>query len=252
DPPPAKGTRDRSAPNEEPRAKKPAELPAPSNTNAISAQPTALLTDSSGAIARLAISRLMTGGHSFSGKPGDDGLLVVFTPRDSSGRPVRAKGEVSFVAIDPQASGAAARVARWDFAAAEVASHYRQGALGSAVHFELLWPEHPPEHGELKLFVRLTTPDGDRFEDNQTIRVRLPGSSEPTQTWTKPEAPNRWERTTLPSGAEFDPNPEPAAANPPPPDRLTAKSGPPIDANPTDGDSTPPTAGRRPGWSPNR
>jgi hypothetical protein len=266
DPPPVKGNRDPSAPNDPPRARKPAELPPPSNAKAASARPASLLTDSSssenvssagssqsdGKIARLAISRLMTGGHSFSGKPGDDGLLVVFTPRNSSGRPVRVAGDVSIVAIDPQAAGAAARVARWDFAAAETGAHYRQGVLGSALHFELLWPERPPEHTELKLFVRLTTPEGDRFDDNQTIRVRLAGNPEPAQTWAKPEAPNRWERATLPSGAEFDPSGESAAANPPPPDRLTAKNGPPIDANSADGDSTSRTAGRRSAWSPNR
>jgi hypothetical protein len=244
------GTPDSSPPP--PPAKKPNVSPGPANSNAGGTEPASLTTEPPGPIERLAINRLMTGGHSFSGKPGDDGLLVVFAARDSSGRPLSAAGDVSIVAIDPQLSGPAARVARWDFAAPEVAAHYRQGPLVNAFHFELLWPDRSPEHGELKLFVRLTTADGRRFEDNQTVRVRLPGEPPSPSTWTKPEPPQRWAPATLPSGAQFNPEADAAAAGDAPPVPPIAKHAPEPAASVPDGDVAPRGASRPQGWSPYR
>jgi hypothetical protein len=248
------GTPDSAPPP--PPIKKPSVSPGPANSSALGAEPASLTTEPPGPIERLAINRLMTGGHSFSGKPADDGLLVVFAARDSQGRPLQAAGEVSIVAIDPQVSGPAARVARWDFAAPEVAAHYRQGALVDAFHFDLLWPDRSPEHGELKLFVRLTTTDGRRIEDNLPIRVRLPGDPASSSTWAKPEPPQRWAPATLPSGAQFDPDADVAKAPAPQiaPQAVSpiAKRDPEPPASPPDGDPTPRGASRSRGWSPYR
>ena len=235
-----------------PPSKRPGDSRDPSSAGAAAARPASLDADVPSAISRVAISRLMTGGHSFSGKPGDDGLLLVFAARDASGRSFRAEGEVSIVAIDPQAEGPAARLARWDFSAAEAAAHYRQGALANAFHFDLLWPDRAPEHSDLKLFVRLTTPDGRRFEDNLTVHVRLPGSPEATANWTKPEAPQHRAPATFPTGGQFDPDAEVRAANAAPPKRRQPQDDPPADQDSSGAEATPRTANRRPSWSPYR
>jgi hypothetical protein len=235
-----------------PPAKGPSNSSGRASSKSTSAQPASLTTEPSGPIERLAINRLMTGGHSFSGKPGDDGLLVVFAARDSAGRPTAAAGEVSIVAIDPQVSGPASRVARWDFAAPEVAAHYRQGPLANAFHFELLWPDRSPEHDELKLFVRLTTADSRRFEDNQTVRVRLAGSTDATTAWTKPEPPQRWAPAPLPSGAQFDPDAATLAPAVPPPAPPIAKRDPEPNPPAPASDPTPRATSRPRGWSPYR
>jgi hypothetical protein len=140
---------------------------------------------------RIVISRLFSGGRSSGSKPPDDGITVVFNPRTASGQAIEAGGDVAIVLIDPQLHGDASRIARWDFAAVEVASHYRRSGIAGGYHFELLWPDAPPKHGDLQLFVRLTTPDGQKLQADLPIHVRLAG--EATQSWTKAATAEHWE-----------------------------------------------------------
>lgn len=240
---------DLGTPDSTPPPKTPRETPGPTSFGTRRVRPAAHFSEPPGPVERVALNHLMTGGHSFSGKPADDGLLVVFAARDAAGRPTQAAGEVSIVVIDPQISGEASRLARWDFPAPETAAHYRDGALTEAFHFELLWPNRPPEHRELKLFVRLTAPDGRRFEDNQTIHIRLPGDEPSSPAWTKAEPPQRWAPVTLPSGAQFDPTPGPAvSANFEKPAAETSRSS----SESSDREPAPRAADKRPSWSPYR
>lgn len=215
------------------------------------ARPASLSSEPPGPIERLAINRLMTGGHSFSGKPGDDGVLVVVSPRDASGAATPAAGAISIVVIDPEQPDSAARIARWDFSAPEAAAHYHQGPLVDAYHFELLWPNRPPEHGELKLFVRLTTTDGRHFEDSQPVHVRLPGSAENREAWTTPGPRERWAPAPLPAGGQFAPEAEHRPADSPHAPAVAKHDLEPDQPAPAI-DSASRTTERPHGWSPYR
>jgi hypothetical protein len=217
-----------------------------------SARPASLSSEPAGPIERLAINRLMTGGHSFSGKPGDDGVLVVVSSRDGSGSATQSSGDISIVVIDPELPGPAARIARWEFSAPEAAAHYHQGPLVDAFHFELLWPNRPPEHSELKLFVRLTTADGRRFEDSQAIHVRLPGSPESREAWTTPGPRERWAPAPLPAGGQFDPEPDHHSVGSPRTAPVVARRDSEPDPTPSDNDAAPRPSERRHDWSPYR
>jgi uncharacterized coiled-coil protein SlyX len=132
---------------------------------------------------RIAIIRLLTNGHQFGGHNadgttdvaafGDNGLQVAFSPRNAENHAVAVEGSVAMVVVDPAISGPETRVARWDFSPEEAKAHYRSTLFGKAYRFDLLWPHGPPRHERLKLFVRLTTPDGQRIEAEQTIHVRV-------------------------------------------------------------------------------
>ncbi len=194
---------------------------------------------------------MLTGGHSSTGKPPDDGLVVVFSARDSSGQTISAAGDVAIVVIDPQLEGAASRIARWDFAAVEVASHYRQTGLTRGFHFDLVWPEAAPRHRELKLFVRVTTPEGHRLEAEQAIHVRVAGDS--ANTWTKAAAPDGWEPATSDNDADEHPAPPPIVANnsaKPRPREAVVDRGAAADESESDPPIT--AAAHRPAWSPYR
>ena len=67
---------------------------------------------------------------------------------------------MSVVVLDPAFEGEAARVARWDFTAAETAAMFRRTGTESAIHLTMAWPGDPPAHGKLHLFVRYVTADG--------------------------------------------------------------------------------------------
>lgn len=132
-----------------------------------------VLSGDSRTITRLAVNRQLTGGWNSDQKHGDEGIFVAFEPRDSQSKLVEAAGDVSIVVLDPGKSGAEARVARWDFTTDEAEQHFRKGAIGRGLQFELPWPSNPPTSRDLRLFVRLTTMDGRKVETSSKIRVTL-------------------------------------------------------------------------------
>ena len=134
---------------------------------------------------QLVINKRLTGGLDRDGHNGDEGLLVVFEPRDAAGHLVKWPGKVSVVAMDPTQEGEAARVARWDFSADEVTGHLLNTVFGRGLQFELPWPSAPPRSRELQLFVRFTTDDGQKLTADTKIEVRPPSDAPPGDRQTK-------------------------------------------------------------------
>ncbi len=54
---------------------------------------------------QLVINTRLTGGMDRDGHDGDEGILVVFEPRDAAGNLVKWPGKVSVVAMDPALEG---------------------------------------------------------------------------------------------------------------------------------------------------
>jgi hypothetical protein len=145
-------------------------------------------------VAGITLSRTLTGSILADDRSSDQGLLVVIEPRDRAGRPVDAPAEVNVVVLDPALQGEAARVARWDFTAAETAAMFRRSGSSQAIHLTTVWPGNPPAHDKLHLFVRYVTADGRKLEADQPIEVVLPG--DPTTGWKTADAVDRTERAT--------------------------------------------------------
>ena len=99
-------------------------------------------------------------------------LSVAIEQRDANDVRVLAPGDVSIVVVDPALEGRAARIARWDFEADDLAEHVRRNRDGGSLAFELPWPAQPA-HSDLRVFVRFTTYDGRRLEANLPIEVPL-------------------------------------------------------------------------------
>ena len=118
---------------------------------------------------------------------------MVVEPRDRAGRTVDAPADMSVVVIDPALEGNAARVARWDFTAAETAAMFRRSGSSLAIHLTMAWPGDPPAHHKLHLFVRYVTADGRKLQADQPIEVALAGDR--TTRWTpsdrRPSRPSR-------------------------------------------------------------
>ena len=139
-------------------------------------------------VAAIALNRILTGGMNTGHGDGDQGLLVVVEPRDRAGRTIDAPAEVIVVVLDPAIEGEAARVARWDFSAAETAALFRRTGETEAIHLTTAWPGDPPKHNKLRLFVRYVTADGRWLEANTPIEVALPGDKTAQSTPDKVEA----------------------------------------------------------------
>jgi hypothetical protein len=185
-------------------------------------------------VARVLISRSLSGGFDADGRPGDEGVIVVLEPRDPQDRYVAAPANVSVVLLDPALD---TRVARWDFSAAETARMFYDSTFGRGLQLEMTWPDDPPENRELHVFVRYATADGRQLDVDQPIRVEPPGRS--LAGWSARE-PRSGNGGTSHAGA-----PAPSSRHAPTPASPT--TGPRHDDAPS-----PSRTATRPAWSPDR
>jgi hypothetical protein len=167
----------------------------------------------------------------------DGGLQVVVEPRDTASRLTEASGDVAIAVLDPSQTGAAARLARWDFSADEVATRSKGTESGGGLHFRLTWPGAAPEIENLLLFVRLTTADGQQYVAEYALQPT--SEANPAAAWTEVESParrdmgprlgmnsaNGWQRATTPLSAREEPSPEKT-----PPDKTAPGAMDPKDA----------------------
>jgi hypothetical protein len=112
-------------------------------------------------------------GRDYDGLPGDDGIAILLQPADSRGKIILEPGTVTVVAVDPQARGPAARIARWEIQPEELQSYLLNRPEIQGFLLELPWPEAPPPHDHLKVFVRYETGSGKRLENQVDVTVRL-------------------------------------------------------------------------------
>jgi len=200
-----------------------------------------LLAEQGGQVTQLRIDTEHTGGHNLDGRSGDDGLMLVIHPLDEQGRSLHVPAAVSIVLLDPALKGEAARVARWDFTADEVASAIRAtGGAQAGIPLKVVWRNVMPQNEVLHLFVRYTTADGRRLEDQTEIRIRLPGSPASAGWRTAPE-----------QGPPSPPQEDRSTSNPEEPDQHTRFASRDQAASQQ---AVPPAQPRlrRPTWSPNR
>jgi hypothetical protein len=102
----------------------------------------------------------LTGGNDVDHRFGDEGIMAVVDARDVGGQLVANPGAMTLTLYDPLAVGDTGVVAQWDFTAAEVAQRFRDGFMGSGIHFELPWPNRPPRRSALRLEVRCESASG--------------------------------------------------------------------------------------------
>ncbi len=126
-------------------------------------------------VTQLVLNRQLTGGLDTDGLPGDEGIVVVLEPRDAEGRWLEAPAEVTVVLLDPALEGEAARVARWDFTAAETIGRFCETGGGRGIELTMRWSAGTPQHSDLLLYARYTTSDGRELQVDAPIRVALPG-----------------------------------------------------------------------------
>ena len=178
--------------------------------------------DNSRLAERLVLDRTFTSGYNADGRPGDEGITVVLQPRDGRGQSLHAAGAVAVVVLDEALPGEEARVARWDFTAAEIARLMKTTGPGMGIALSLRWPGAAPVHRDLHLFVRYVTADGRNLEAGQPVRIELPDGNSPGWTPTESQGPElqlgrRHEPRPLPSTpvARVPTSPDPRPITPP-------------------------------------
>lgn len=165
-------------------------------------------------VAKITLNQLFTGGYDADGQPGDEGVTASIEPRDAEGRLVPAAAPISVVLLDPSQQGEAARVARWDFSAEEIAAMSQDARLSQGIHLAMTWPGKPPKHGHLEMFVRYTTADGRKLEVNKPVDVDVAGRQARRWTPVTPTAPSTVARRVSPAPRRTSPPESPAPRSP--------------------------------------
>jgi hypothetical protein len=178
------------------------------------------------------------------------GVEILLEPRNAAGQIVPPAGEISVALLDPAAATAdAARVARWQFTAEQTRLLTRDARPGEGLRLELVWPDGPPRHDDLRLFVRIATPDGRRLVAEQDLRVGAQqlhaASPQPAQNPAQ-DSPSNWSASTRQRP------PVATEAHPPWPIQVEAKNDTPPNARQAAERRPPARAARRPEWSPYR
>jgi hypothetical protein len=194
-------------------------------------------------VTRIVLNPTLSGGQNFDERPGDDGLSLMIEPRNRSNSIVTEAAHVVVVALDPQATGDQARVARWTVSPAQIADILATSPPSAGIHLKLAWPEKLPRHERLHVFVRYETADGRRLEANQEIEVDLPDSL--SHRWT-PRPPDR-QRVRVARGEKRATAPAAPVSGP------TAPIGPvPEPAVPKNSPAVPTSVPESPQWRPFR
>lgn len=131
--------------------------------------------DSIGQVESIKIDPRRTRALNLDGVPGDDGLVVVFEPRDAEEEPLAVLADLTIVAVDPSLPDHLARVARWDYEAAEVRDLLVQTRQGPKVVCQLLWPNVPPSSSRLQLYVRMKSDDDREFQADTPLLADFAG-----------------------------------------------------------------------------
>lgn len=214
-------------------------------------------------VAAITLNDRLTGGYDLDQREGHEGIITVIEPRDRDGRLVPAAAPVSVVLLDPALPGDAARVARWDLTAEEIARRYRKTPLSEGIHLELAWPRALPIHSRLHMFVRYVTDDGRKLQGDREIEIDVPTleAQRPTpaanaQSSREPARPTtEWQRRETPATeapAIQSPTDEPTRTAMVP--QATDAPAASTDLPPSWSESSTPdsSARRRPTWSPDR
>jgi hypothetical protein len=150
-------------------------------------------------VTHVVLNRQLTGGYDFDGHAGDEGILIVAEPRNSSGQFVPLAGGLDVTLRDPSAKPGAEEIAKWHLDAKQAQAKVKKSLLGRGVHLELPWPGAPPENEELVLQVSYTTVDGRTLRVERDVRIDPPRqlSARWTPALTEPGAADDFARPQI-------------------------------------------------------
>jgi hypothetical protein len=141
-------------------------------------------------VRRIVLGR-MTSGHDAEPEcAGDEGILVVVEPHDCDNQSVKAPGNLHIEAFEINPQGLKSPLSAWDVPPRELRKHWDTPVFGQpSYRVPLRWQVWPREE-RLRIVALFTTTDGQRFEADRDITVRLPGTpvrAQPLKTAPRPD-----------------------------------------------------------------
>jgi hypothetical protein len=176
-----------------------------------------------------------TGGYDQDHQLGDEALQIVLEPRDSEDHVIKAPGTLYVTALEINTEGIKTPFASWTVPPDQLRKSWKSGFFTVGYVLVLPW-QTPPHQEQVRVVVRLETPDGRQFETDRDVRVVLrpeilrersplpfspspvtplppprkldippqdPGPSLPTPATWVPNEPGTWQAPTLQGAAQL-------------------------------------------------
>jgi hypothetical protein len=119
-----------------------------------------------------------TGGADLDRHPGDELLEVYVEPRDSDDHTIKSPGTLQIFALETSPQGLKVPLCSWEISPDELRRSWKQGLLSTGYGLSLPWKKLPIFEN-VRVIVRLITPDQRVFEADKDIKVRLvPGAAQ--------------------------------------------------------------------------
>jgi hypothetical protein len=122
-------------------------------------------------VKELALAR-GTGGVDEDGITGDEGLMVVVSPRDEDGTAVKVPARVDVAAWEIEPNGIKTPIGVWSLPPEKVRPTWRSGFISAGYFVAVPWQTYPSQE-KVRIAVRLTTLDGRAFEADKDITVKI-------------------------------------------------------------------------------
>lgn len=117
----------------------------------------------------------LTGGVDEDPKlPGDEALQILLEPRDADNNTVKAPGSLHVDAYEIMPQGQKVFLSSWDLSPGELRKKWDEPLLGSAAYRIVLPWKTQPASEKLRIVVRFKTLDGQEYEVDKDVAVRLP------------------------------------------------------------------------------
>ena len=114
-----------------------------------------------------------TGGVDEDGHPGDEGLMVVVTPKDGDGSAVKVPARVLVAAWEITPAGLKNPIGSWNIPAEKLHSTWKSGFISTGYFVAVPW-QTLPSTDRVRIAVRLVTADGRTFEADRDVSVKPP------------------------------------------------------------------------------
>jgi hypothetical protein len=160
--------------------------------------------------------------------PGDEGLQVLLEPRDCDDQSIKAPGSLHLEVFEITPQGLKVPLSTWDLSPAELRRKWDTPVFGGpAYRITLPWKSWPMTE-KVRVVAQFTTLDGQRFEADKDVTVRLadnrphvrrdvcpPGIVEPTGPHLPPPPPVEAPPSPPPPAAPMSRPPDPEPMTPP-------------------------------------
>lgn len=114
-----------------------------------------------------------TGGHDSPSGLGDDGLQVIFIPRDAQSQPIQVPGDAMLQVLEISAEGHKRLLSSWYIDRDQIKASWKNGLLSQGYNVILPWKVLPGSE-KLRLVAHFRLEDGRVFEADRDVSIRLP------------------------------------------------------------------------------